>query len=301
MFSHFFSGTILQLDPTTTLEIVVLGAILLVLLEVVVGRGFFIVSQGEVGVLTKKFGGKKMPEGQIIARRGEIGTQARTLMPGLYFRFPVVWSVKKFPIVIIGADQVGVTESFDGKPLPRGRLLGDDIECNYFQDAEAFLDGGGFKGPQIGTLPPGKFRINPILFNVMTKPATIIPPDSMAEVTSQDGEPLPSDLIVAPAPFISRSDVYPKARDHKYFQDGQAFIDSGGFRGPQLDTLQPGKYYLNTYLFLVDIHKKFEVPPGFVAVLRSNVGTELKKKPGPEPAKVEAQPGRTTTSSGGIR
>src|SRR5437899_5481255 len=80
-----------------------------------------------------------MPAGQVIARHGEIGTQAATLMPGLYWRMPVVWSMRRSKVVQVGETEIATVEAIDGRPLPKGRLLGDEVECNQFQDGEAFL------------------------------------------------------------------------------------------------------------------------------------------------------------------
>ena len=55
---------------------IIVGFIALILIL----RGFCLIRANQVGILTKKMFGKKMPEGQIIARQGEIGVQARTLM-----------------------------------------------------------------------------------------------------------------------------------------------------------------------------------------------------------------------------
>ncbi len=74
--------------------------------------------------------------------------------------------------------------------------------------------------------------------------------------------------------------AYPNVKNSQYFQDGQSFLNSAGYRGPQLDTLQPGKYYINPLLFDVEHYNVTEVPPGYVAVLRSNVGMDLEKKQG---------------------
>src|SRR5256885_9059413 len=49
-------------------------------------KGLYLIRAGEVGVLVKRLGGRKMPAGQVIARHGGIGTQGATLMPGLYWR-----------------------------------------------------------------------------------------------------------------------------------------------------------------------------------------------------------------------
>ncbi|HXQ92760.1 MAG TPA: SPFH domain-containing protein [Nitrososphaerales archaeon] len=264
-------------DPTTATATILIVIIVLVLFYVFLGRGIFLVRDNQIGVLTKKFSGQRMPQGQIIARKNQIGIQAHTLMPGLYIRNPIIWQIKKFPITEIGEEQVGVVESIDGETLPKARLLGDAIECGHFQDGEAFLDNHGKKGPQVDILQPGKYRINPLLFKITPQAATMIGPNEVAILIAQDGIPLPSDYIVAPKPFEKPDPdgKFPNARSHHYFQDGQAFIDSGGFRGPQQDTLQPGKYYINLLLFTVTKVPKFEVPPGFVAVLRSNVGKEI--------------------------
>ncbi len=67
-------------------------------------------------------------------------------MPGLYFRNPIIWQVKKYAITEILEDQVGVVESIDGEALPKARLLGDAVESAHFQDGEAFLDNHGKRG-----------------------------------------------------------------------------------------------------------------------------------------------------------
>src|SRR3989475_2747606 len=107
-----------------------------------------------------------MPAGQVIARHGEIGTQAATLMPGLYWRMPVVWSMRRSKVVQVGETEIATVEAIDGRPLPKGRLLGDEVECNQFQDGEAFLDNGGVEGPPGAPTPPGAEQINPPLFTV---------------------------------------------------------------------------------------------------------------------------------------
>src|SRR5206468_10797796 len=79
---------------------------------------------------------------------------------------PVVWSMRRSKVVQVAETEIATVEAIDGRPLPKGRLLGDEIECNQFQDGEAFLDNGGFKGPQVAIIRPGTYRINPFLFYV---------------------------------------------------------------------------------------------------------------------------------------
>ena len=251
-----------------TLVLAGVGGIALLVLVILVLSGFVLVADNQVGILTKKMLGKKMPEGQIIARNGEIGIQAQTLMPGLYWRFPLFWKIHKAKVTDINPNEIGVLESVDGLPIAAGRLLGDEVECNSFQNAKAFLDNHGKKGPQVAILRPGTYRINTSVFIVTSRRATQISKEKVGIVVALDGVPLPSGYIVAPKPT---------PESHKFFQNGQAFLDAQGYRGPQLDTLQPGEYYINPLIFQVKEENVADVPPGYVAVLRSNVGKELEK------------------------
>jgi regulator of protease activity HflC (stomatin/prohibitin superfamily) len=245
----------------------------------VILRGFCLIGANQVGILTKNMFGKKMPEGQIIARHGEIGVQARTLMPGLYWRLPIIWSFTKIPVVTIDIASIGIVESIDGEPLPKGRVLADEVESNQFQDAEMFLANHGKKGPQVGILRPGTYRINSRLFNITKAPAIKIAENTIGIAVARDGIPLPTGYVIAPKALNDDG----SESDHKAYQNGQLFIDSKGYRGPQLDTLQPGIYYINPNLFDIKVEEVAEVLPGYVAVIRSNVGLELERAPeGPD-------------------
>jgi regulator of protease activity HflC (stomatin/prohibitin superfamily) len=244
-------------------------------------RGFCLIGPNQVGILTKNMLGKKMPEGQIIARNGEIGVQARTLMPGLYWRMPIIWSFAKVPVITVDIASIGIVESIDGEPLPKGRVLADEVECNQFQDAEMFLANHGKKGPQVGILRPGTYRINSRMFNIAKAPAIKIAENTIGIAVARDGIPLPTGYVIAPKALKDDG----TESDHKSYQNGQLFIDNKGYRGPQLDTLQPGIYYINPNLFDIKIENVAEVFPGYVAVIRSNVGLELERAiEGPEGA-----------------
>jgi regulator of protease activity HflC (stomatin/prohibitin superfamily) len=255
---------------TGMIEWIILSVIALIALLFVL-KGFCLIGSNQVGILTKNMFGKKMPEGQIIARHGEIGVQASTLMPGLYWRMPIIWSFEKIPVVMVDNGSIGIVESIDGEPLPKGRVLADEVESNQFQDAEMFLANHGNKGPQVGILRPGTYRINSRLFNITRAPAVKIAENTIGVAVAKDGIPLPSGYVIAPKAL---NDDGTEA-DHKAYQNGQRFIDSKGYRGPQLDTLQPGIYFINPNLFDIKIEDVAEVLPGYVAVIRSNVGLEL--------------------------
>ena len=266
---------LMMLDPLVWTASVIAAFILLVLIL----RGFCLVRASQVGILTKNMFGRKMPEGQIIARHGQVGVQAKTLMPGLYWRLPIIWSFTKVPVVTVDIASIGIIESIDGEPLPKGRVLADEVECNQFQDAEMFLANHGKKGPQVGILRPGTYRINTILFSIAKAPAVKIPANTIGIAIAKDGIPLPTGYVIAPR--AQKADG--TEADHKSYQNGQLFIDSKGYRGPQLDTLQPGIYYINPNLFEIKVEEVAEVLPGYVAVIRSNVGLELERTPeGPD-------------------
>ena len=235
--------------------------------------GFCTIGPNEVGILTKRMLGRGMPPGQIIARNGQVGIQAKTLMPGLYWRLPIIWKFSKVGIINIETNQIGIVETIDGDPLDKGRILGNEVECNQFQDSEAFLKNHGRKGPQVAILRPGSYRINTFMFKVSAADVTSIPEKCIGIVVAKDGIPLPSGYIVAPQAKQPSGEM----TDHKFFQNGQGFLDGNGYRGPQLDTLQPGKYYINPLLFSVKQEGVAEVAPGFVAIIRSNVGLELER------------------------
>jgi uncharacterized membrane protein YqiK len=251
----------------------ILLLVVFVILMIFIFPGFKIVRDDEVGIVTKKMFGEKLPKGRIIATSGEVGVQADTLMPGLYWRFPIIWSIKKADVTHIASGKLGIVESIEGSPIPQGRLLGDEVECSSYQDAKAFLDNGGFKGPQIAILRPGVYRINTDVFHIQAVNATTIPKDKVGIAIALDGTSLKSGFIVAPAP----------AGDHKHFQDGQGFIKNNGYRGAQLETLQPGEYYVNPLLFEIATSDVAQVPPGYVAVIVSSVGEELDKPSGSAP------------------
>ncbi len=269
------------------LELMVLLVFVAIVVLFFIIKGLALIHDDEVGILTKKMFGRKLPQGRIIARSGEIGVQADIVMPRLLWRNPITWKIEKALVVEIKPGEIGIVECIDGDPLPMGRLLGDSVECNSYQDAKKFLESGGKKGPQVEILRPGTYRINLKVFNVTKQPAIAIDEEKIGVVVAQDGTPLPSGFIIAPKPNIDET----KPR-HNYFQNGQAFIDCGGYRGPQLDTLQPGEYYINPHLFDVKVCDIAEVPPGYVAVLRSNIGEDIgeqEKKKIPE--KVPKEPG----------
>ena len=311
----------------------------------------------EIAIKERRYIGRKMPPGRVVATEGEVGIQADVLKPGLHIiKYPFEQVVSKVPLIEIGSDEMGVVEAIDGEPLPPGRVFAPDRAQNAhnnFQDPIAFIKEGGVKGIQMRTLPPGLWPIHPYLFRISIAKATMIPQGKVGLVNAADGASLdqgrligrsveghsnfqnaeqfiaangqkgPQVDILTPgtyriltnsmsledntikpglfsiqladaaiinenqvglvealdgSPLNPRDYVAVPIEGHGNFQNGNAFIQRGGQRGPQKDLLLPGTYYVNPLLFKVIPDSAREVKPGEVAVIVSNVG----KDPGEE-------------------
>ena len=156
----------------------------------------FLVNVGslEVAVKERRYLGRRMPQGRVIATEGEVGIQADVLKPGLHFvLYPIETVVRKVPLVEIGADELGIIEAVDGEPMQTGSIFAPDRAQNThnnFQDPIAFIKQGGVKGIQLRTLPPGKWAIHPYLFRVSIAKAAMIPTGKVGVLTSADGSQL---------------------------------------------------------------------------------------------------------------
>ncbi len=201
----------------------------------------FLVNVGaqEVAIKERRYLGRRMPQGRVVATEGEVGIQADVLKPGLHFVwYPIETVVRKVPLVEVGADELGVIEAIDGEPMQTGSIFAPDRAQNAhnnFQDPIAFIKQGGVKGIQLRTLPPGKWAIHPFLFNVSIARVTEIPPGKIGIVTSADGAQLEPGRLHGSA-----------IKGHKNFQDAESFIYNGGQKGPQVETLTPGTYRIHT-------------------------------------------------------
>jgi len=240
----------------------IIGSIVLL---IIIAKSIVIVGGREIAVLERKYFGSKMPQGRVVAQRNEIGIQARTLGPGLHMLMPFLYSVRKFPFTTIAENEVGIIESIDGDPVPPGKIFAKVVEGhNSFQDGETFLKNMGQKGPQIAILAPGVYRINPILFVVRKAPATIIDKGKIGLVTSMDGEPIPAGRLLAR-----------KTEGHFKFEDGQAFLNNKGQKGPQIEILLPGTYRINLDLFHIEIQDATIIPAKKVGLVTALDGNPL--------------------------
>src|SRR6266700_1505227 len=209
--------------------------VVLILLFVVLRRILVNVGAREIAIKERRYLGAKMPPGRVVATEGEVGIQADVLKPGLHMiKWPFEKVIRKFPLIEIGADEMGIIEAIDGEPMPPGGIFAADRAQNAhnnFQDPIAFIKRGGVKGIQLRTLPPGLWPIHPYLFRVSVGKTTVIPQGKVGVVIAADGASLDPGRLLA------------KAVDgHLSFQNAELFVSAGGQRGPQVDILTPGTY-----------------------------------------------------------
>lgn len=238
--------------------------------------GMVIVPEDRIGLVTKKFvlfgDNKELPDGRIIATKGEAGFQAKTLAPGLYFA-KWVWqyeiTMEKFTIIPEG--KIGLILAKDGTEIPTGNILARKIECDNFQDSEKFLNNGGQKGRQTAYITAGSYRINTMLFQISVSDMVRIQESKVGIVTTLDGLPIEEGQIAG------------KLVDgHNNFQDFDVFLRNNGNRGLQPQVILAGSYNLNPWAIQVEEIPMTEIQIGYVGVVISFIGQEGKDLTGTE-------------------
>jgi uncharacterized membrane protein YqiK len=133
--------------------------------------GIVYIPHTQVGIIEKIWSGKgSLREGQIIARSGEAGYQARFLRGGIHFGlYPWQYRIHKEPLVVVAEGKMAYVYARDGVPLEPVQTLGRTVDSNHFQDAIAFLETKGQRGRQRGILREGVYAINLALFVVITE------------------------------------------------------------------------------------------------------------------------------------
>ncbi|MHC5538238.1 SPFH domain-containing protein [Singulisphaera rosea] len=92
--------------------------------------------------------------------------------------------------------------------------------------------------------------------------------DGIGIVTVQDGPTLRPGEIIAPGVGVERSDKH----FHNNYQDPEAFLRAGGYRGRQYVPLTDGTYFINRWFADVEMIPKTVVPIGYVGVIVSYYG-----------------------------
>jgi uncharacterized membrane protein YqiK len=232
--------------------------------------GMVIVPENRLGLVTKKFvlfgANRSLPDGRIIATKGEAGFQGKTLAPGLYWgMWPWQYGVNMQPFMVIPEGNIGLILSNDGAEIPTGAILGRRVESDNFQDAVSFLDNGGQKGRQTAYITAGTYRINTYAFTVTVSAMIIIHENMVGIVTCLDGNPIEGGQIAGK--FID---------GHNNFQDFDTFLKNNGNRGLQPSIILAGSYNINPWAIQIEEVPMTDVPIGYVGVVISYIGLDGK-------------------------
>lgn len=125
----------------------------------------------EVGLVTKRFAFRKLPDDNPVAFHGEAGYQADLLMPGWHFKLWLIYAVEKHPWVQVRAGEIGVVVAQVGKPLPIGAKSAESVSgLSLITSLREWIGAGGQKGVQRPVLPPGSLMpVHPVAFLVITR------------------------------------------------------------------------------------------------------------------------------------
>lgn len=277
-----------------------LGAIVGLLIVLYVA-GLKVVPNHKVGVVSRWWSPKGSLDKAIIALNGEAGYQPEVLRGGIHFRTPLMYRVRMTPLVTIPQGQVAYVFARDGQPLDNGQTLGRVVPGNY-QSVREFLGGGGQKGPQRGIIREGTYAFNLAQFAVITAGGVFYLPmgdateeaaiysmlqylqsvggfapvvirdkdDACGIVTVHDGPTLPAGEIIAP----QVGDAASGKPTHNGFQDPEAFLAAGGFRGRQYQVLTEGTYFINRLFATVELIPKQIIDVGYAGVVVSYFGAK---------------------------
>ena len=228
--------------------------------------GWVFISPSQSGLVEKKWSLLgDMPNGRIIATKGEAGVQAELLPPGLHFwKWWWMYSISQIDPILVPTGKIGIVKAENGASLESGAILArTTVDSNNFQDAQAFLDGGGIIGIQRAFLRNGIYRINTALFNIEIWDAIEIEEGKIGIVTVFDGKAIKKGEIAARIGL-----------QHEKFQNADLFLNNGGERGLQEEILPPGEYYINPKFAKVEIQAQVKVPIGHVGVVTNYIGDE---------------------------
>jgi uncharacterized membrane protein YqiK len=206
-----------------------------------------VVEKGKIGLIQAE-GGKEIPVGKILASKvdcnsyqdgkaflkngGQKGRQTQFLTAGTYRINNRLFKVFNFDITKVNPNCVGIITTLDGDPLDSGAIAGPHVNGhNNFQDPDAFLINGGRKGLQEQVVQSGSYNFNPWFVNYEEVAMTEIPISHVGVVVSYVG---PDGLDVSGADFIHGN------------------IVSKGSKGVWKETLDPGKYPINTKIMRVE-------------------------------------------------
>ena len=130
-------------------------------------------------------------------------------------------------------DMVGIVTTLDGKPIEAGEIAGPVIASHEnFQNAQAFVDGGGRRGLQEQILLSGTWNLNPWFVQVEQVPMVQIPIGYVGVVIS----------------FVGQAHVDVSGLEFKHGD-----LVNLGHKGVWVTPLYPGKHPINTRIMKVEL------------------------------------------------
>jgi uncharacterized membrane protein YqiK len=130
-------------------------------------------------------------------------------------------------------DQVGIVTTLDGQPIEAGEIAGTVVGGHdNFQNAQAFLDGGGRRGLQEQILLSGSWNLNPWFAQVEQVAMVQIPIGYVGVVIS----------------FVGHAHVDVSGLEFKHGD-----LVNTGHKGVWVTPLYPGKHPINTRVMKVEL------------------------------------------------
>jgi len=183
---------------------------------------------------------------QFLVNGGEKGRQLGLLTAGTYRINAALFTIitaanarqhgmapEHLQVYRVAADRVGIVTTLDGLPIEQGEIAGPVIPGHdNFQNAQAFLNGGGRRGLQEQVLLSGSWNLNPWFVQVEQTPMTAVPIGHVGVVISYVGK--------------THEDV--SGID---FTHGD--LVNAGHKGVWITPLYPGKHPLNTRVMKVEL------------------------------------------------
>ncbi len=183
---------------------------------------------------------------KFLANGGEKGRQLGILTAGTYrinrALFSVVTSetapehgmrLEQLQLLRVEPDMVGIVTTLDGRPIESGEIAGSVIAGHEnFQNAQAFLDGGGRRGLQEQILLSGTWNLNPWFVQVEQVPMVQIPIGYVGVVIS----------------YVGKAHVDVSGLEFKHGD-----LVEQGHKGVWVTPLYPGKQPLNTRVMKVEL------------------------------------------------
>jgi hypothetical protein len=210
--------------------------------------GWWRLPDDEVGIVERRFGKRRPDDDSKVSLYGAKGVQAGVLAPNTIKWLPkVLFDVHRVPVTKVPNGTIGVVVAHAGRTRAPGQSIAKYVECDNFQDAAAFVLGGGEQGRQQQVLVSGTYRINTRAFTVIT----VDRPEEMAREHLTEADLTNVEVEIGEAGVVITrmggrpdvSEVGPVVEGHARFELPWVFLGNGGRLGVQRETLDGGGHY----------------------------------------------------------